>query len=55
MTRPLRTLASLIVGLMTVVGMVVYQRYSREPPSDAFTVAVTTAGSILACLVTGLE
>ena len=55
MTSPLRALASLIVGLMTVVGVVIYQHYSREPPSDAFTVAVTTAASILAWLVTGLE
>jgi hypothetical protein len=55
MTRPIRALASLIVGLTTVVGMVVYQHYSREPPSDAFTIAVTTAASILAWLVTGLE
>jgi hypothetical protein len=55
MTSPLRALASLIVGLTTVVGMVVYQHYSREPPSDGVTVAVTTAASILAWLVTGLE
>jgi nicotinamide riboside transporter PnuC len=55
MTSGLRALASLIVGLMTVVGMVVYQHYSREPPSDGVTVAVTTAASILAWLVTGLE
>ena len=55
MTMPLRALASLIVGLTTVVGMIVYQHYSREPPSDAFTVAITTAASILAWLVTGLE
>jgi ABC-type tungstate transport system substrate-binding protein len=55
MTRPIRVLASLIVGLTTVVGMVVYQHYSREPPSGAFTIAVTTAASILAWLVTGLE
>jgi multisubunit Na+/H+ antiporter MnhB subunit len=53
MTRPIRALASLIVGLTTVVGMVVYQHYSREPPSGAFTAAVTTAASILAWLVTG--
>jgi hypothetical protein len=55
MTSPLRALASLIVGLMTVVGMVVYQHYSREPPSDGITVAVTAAASSLAWLVTGLE
>jgi hypothetical protein len=51
----LRVLTSLIVGVTTVVGMVVYQHYSREPPSDAFTVAVMAAASILAWLVTGLE
>jgi hypothetical protein len=51
----LRTFTSLIVGVTTVVGMVVYQHYSREPPSDAFTVAVMAAASILAWLVTGLE
>jgi hypothetical protein len=55
MTRPFRALASLIVGLTTAVGMVVYQHYSREPPSNAFTMAVTTAASILAWLVTTLE
>jgi hypothetical protein len=55
MARPLRALASLIVGLMTAVAMMVYQHYSREPPSTAFTVAVTTAASILAWLVTALE
>lgn len=45
----------MIVGLTTVVGMVVYQHYSREPPSDAFAVAVTTAASILAWVVTGVD
>jgi hypothetical protein len=55
MNSSLRALTSLIVGATTVVGMAVYQHYSREPPSDAFTVAVTTAASILAWLVTGLE
>jgi hypothetical protein len=55
MTRPLRALASAIVGLTTVVGMMVYQHYSREPPSDAFAVAITTVASILAWSVTGLE
>jgi hypothetical protein len=55
MTGPLRALASLIAGLTTAVVMVVYQHYSREPPSDAFTVAVTMAASILAWLVTALE
>ena len=43
MNSSLRVLASLIVGATTVVGMVAYQHYSREPPSDAFTVAVTMA------------
>ena len=51
----LRALTSLIVGVTTVVGMVVYQHYSREPPGDAVTVAVMAAASILAWLVTGLE
>jgi ABC-type Fe3+-siderophore transport system permease subunit len=55
MNSSLRALTALIVGATTVVGMVVYQHYSREPPSDAFTAAVTTAASILAWLVTGLE
>jgi len=51
----LRALTSLIVGVTTVVGMVVYQHYSREPPSDAFAMADMAAASILAWLVTGLE
>jgi hypothetical protein len=55
MTRPFRAFASLIVGLTTAVGLVVYQHYSREPPSNAFTVAVTMAASVLAWLVTALE
>jgi len=55
MNSLLRALTSLIVGVTTVVGMVVYQHYSREPPGDAFTVAVMAAASILAWLVTGLE
>jgi hypothetical protein len=55
MSRPLRALASLITALTTVIGMAVYQHYSREPPSDAFAVAVTMAASVLAWLVTGLE
>jgi hypothetical protein len=46
MTRSLRALASLTVGIMTVV---------REPPTGTFTAAVTTAASVLAWLVTGLE
>jgi ABC-type Fe3+-siderophore transport system permease subunit len=55
MTGSFRALASLIVGLMTAVGLVVYQHYSREPPSNAFTVGVTMGASILAWLVTALE
>jgi hypothetical protein len=55
MSRPLRALASLIVGITTVVGMAVYQHYSREPPTDTFAVVVTMAASILAWLVTGLD
>jgi len=55
MNSLLRALTSLIVGVTTVVGMVVYQHYSREPPGDAVTVAVMAAASILAWLVTGLE
>jgi ABC-type tungstate transport system substrate-binding protein len=55
MNSSLRAIASLIVGATTVVGMVVYQHYSREPPSGAFTVAATTAARILTWLVTGLE
>jgi hypothetical protein len=42
-------------GITTVTGMAVYQRYSRESPSDTFAVAVTMASSVLAWLVTGLE
>jgi hypothetical protein len=45
----------LIVGITTVIGTAVYQRYSREPPSDTFAVAVTMAASLLAWMVTGLE
>jgi hypothetical protein len=45
MTRPLRALASLIVGITTVIGMIVYQHYSREPPTDAFTAALTVAAT----------
>jgi hypothetical protein len=55
MSRSLRALASLTVGIMTVVGMLAYQHYSREPPTGTFTAAVTTAASVLAWLVTGLE
>jgi hypothetical protein len=52
MTRPLRALVSLIVGITTVIGMIVYQHYSREPPTTA---ALTMAATILAWVVTGLE
>jgi hypothetical protein len=55
MIRPLRALASLLVGITTVVGMIVYQHYSREPPTDVVTAAVTMAATILAWVVTGLE
>jgi hypothetical protein len=51
----LRALTSLIVGVTTVVGMAVYQHYSREPPSDTFAMPVTMAASILAWLVTELD
>jgi hypothetical protein len=55
MTRPLRALASLIVGITTVVGMMMYRRYSVEPPTDLFTSAVTVAAIIVAWLVIGFE
>jgi phage terminase large subunit-like protein len=55
MTRPLRALASLLVAIATVVGMIVYQHYSREPPTDVFTAAVTMAATILTWMVTSLE
>jgi hypothetical protein len=55
MSRPLRALTSVLVGITTVVGMIVYQHYSREPPTDVFTAAVAMAGTILAWVVTGLE
>ena len=55
MPRPLRALASLIVGITTVMGMMVYQHYSREPPTDVFAIAVSTAATILAWVVTGSE
>jgi hypothetical protein len=55
MTDRLRALATLIVALTTALGMIVYQHYSRQPPSDSVTVAVTAGASILAWLVTGLE
>ena len=55
MNRPLRALASVIVGIMTVAGMAVFQHYSREPPNGAVTAAVTTAATLLSWLVTGLE
>ena len=55
MNKPLRALAALITAFMTVIGMTIYQRYSREPPSDMFAVAVAMAASVLAYVVTGLE
>ena len=55
MAKRIRGLASLIVGITTVLGMMVYQHYSREPPTDVFAAAVTTAATILAWVVTGLE
>jgi hypothetical protein len=48
MSRPLRALASLITAFTTLIGMAVYQHYSREPSSDTFAVAVTIAASVLA-------
>ena len=53
MPRPLRALASIIVGITTIFGIMVYQHYSREPPTDAFAAAVTMAATILAWMVTG--
>ncbi len=47
--------ASVIVGMMTVAGMVLYQHYSREPPNGTFTAVVTTAAALLTWLVTGLD
>jgi phosphate starvation-inducible membrane PsiE len=55
MIRPLRALASLLVGITTVVGMIVYEHYSREPPTDIFTAALAIAATILTWVVTGLE
>jgi hypothetical protein len=55
MTTPLRALASLIVGITTVVGMMMYRRYSVEPPTDLFTSAMTVAAIIVAWLVIGFE
>jgi hypothetical protein len=55
MPRRLRALASLIVGIITVLGIIVYQHYSREPPTDIFAATVTMAASILARVVTGAE
>ena len=45
----------MIVGITTIIGMMVYQHYSRDPPTDTFAAAVTMAATILAWLVTGLE
>ncbi len=55
MSRPFRAIASVMVGMMTVAGMVVYQHYSREPPNGTFTACVTTASALLTWLVTGLD
>jgi hypothetical protein len=55
MIRPLRALASLLVGITTVVGMIVYEHYSREPPTDVFTAALAIAATIFTWVVTGLE
>ena len=56
MTCPLRALASVVVGIATVVGIVVYEHYSiDEPPSDSFTAAVATAAALLTWLVTALD
>ena len=56
MTRPLRALASVVVGIATAVGIVVYEHYSiDEPPSDSFTAAVATAAALLTWLVTALD
>ena len=52
----LRALASVVVGIATVVGIVVYEHYSiDEPPSDSFTAAVATAAALLTWLVTALD
>jgi hypothetical protein len=55
MPQSLRALASVIIGITTAIGMMVYQHYSRESPTDVFAAAVTAAATILAWLVTGLE
>jgi phosphate starvation-inducible membrane PsiE len=55
MIRPLHALVSLLVGITTVVGMIVYEHYSRAPPTDVFTAALAIAATILAWVVTGLE
>jgi hypothetical protein len=56
MSRPLRALASTIVGITTIVGIVVYEHYSvDDSPGGAFTMAVAAAAMILTWLVTGLE
>ena len=42
MSRSLRAVACLIVGVTTVVGMAAYEHYSvEEPPSGVFTAAMT--------------
>ena len=56
MSRSLRAVACLIVGVTTVVGMAAYEHYSvEEPPSGVFTAAVATAAALLTWLVTGLD
>jgi hypothetical protein len=56
MSRSLRAVASVIVGVTTLVGMMAYEHYSLgEPPSGAFTAAVATAAALLTWLVTGLN
>jgi hypothetical protein len=37
------------------MGMMVYQHYSLEPPTDVLAAAVTSAAAILVWVVTGLE
>jgi hypothetical protein len=56
MSRSLRAVACLIVGVTTVVGMAAYEHYSvEEPLSGVFTAAIATAAALLTWLVTGLD
>jgi len=49
-------MASAIVGITTIVGIVVYEHYSvDESPGGAFTMAGAAAAMVLTWLVTGLE